>query len=135
MNIYSALQMGDYHTHHCEDDLIIKKIGSDKILCAVMDGCSTAMNSHFASTLTGKILRKTAIEKGYQELYENACTKNLEEQLKEIVQNLFNEMALVKNRLMLDEKELLSTVIILLYNFREDNRGRSNLYQWRNNRI
>jgi hypothetical protein len=112
--------MGDYHTHHCEDDLIIKKIGSDKIICAVMDDCSTAMDSHFASTLTGKILRKAAIEKGYQELYENTFTKTLEEELKEIVQNLFKEMVLIKNRLMLDEKELLTTVILLLYHFKED---------------
>lgn len=120
MNIYSTLQMGDYHTHHCEDDLIIKKIGSDKIICAVMDGCSTAMDSHFASTLTGKILRKTAIEKGYQELYEKSCPKDLEEELKEIVENLFNELVSTKNRLMLDEKELLTTVTILLYDIKND---------------
>lgn len=48
MNLYSTLQIGDYHINHCEDDLLIKKISSDKIICAVMDGCSTAMDSHFA---------------------------------------------------------------------------------------
>ncbi|KFF07822.1 protein phosphatase 2C domain-containing protein [Chryseobacterium luteum] len=122
MNIYSALQMGDYHTHHCEDDLLIKKIGSDQLLCAVLDGCSTAMDSHFASTLTGKLLRKTAFEKGYQKLYENDDTKSLDEELKEILRNLFKEMAFVKNRLMLDEKELLTTLIILLYDIKK-NRG------------
>lgn len=120
MNIYSALQMGDYHTHHCEDDLLIKKIGSDQLLCAVMDGCSTAMDSHFASTLTGKILRKIAFEKGYQDLYENEGTKSLDEELKEILRNLFKEMTFVKNRLMLDEKELLTTLIILLYDVKKN---------------
>ncbi|NML69744.1 protein phosphatase 2C domain-containing protein [Chryseobacterium sp. RP-3-3] len=120
MNIYSALQMGDYHTHHCEDDLLIKKIGSDQLICAIMDGCSTAMDSHFASTLIGKLLRKTAIEKGYKDLYENSGTKSLDEELKEIVRNLFKELVFVKNRLMLDEKELLSTLVILLYNSKEN---------------
>ncbi|WP_165790581.1 hypothetical protein [Chryseobacterium sp. MYb7] len=38
MNLYSTLQIGDYHINHCEDDLLIKKISSDKIICAVMDG-------------------------------------------------------------------------------------------------
>ncbi|HBV16088.1 protein phosphatase 2C domain-containing protein [Chryseobacterium carnipullorum] len=120
MNIYSALQMGDYHTHHCEDDVLIKKIGSDQLLCAVMDGCSTAMDSHFASTLIRKILRKIAIEKGYKDLYENNATRTLDDHLKEIVQNLFKEMTFVKNHLMLDEKELLSTLIILLYDMNEN---------------
>lgn len=120
MNIYSALQMGDYHTLHCEDYLLTKKIGSDLLLCAVMDGCSTAMDSHFASAMIGKILRKTAIEKGYRDLYEKNHTKTLDEELKEILQDLFEEMNFVKNRLMLDEKELLSTLIILLYNKKEN---------------
>ncbi|MGG5210063.1 protein phosphatase 2C domain-containing protein [Chryseobacterium sp. MIQD13] len=112
--------MGDYHTHHCEDYLITKKISSDKIICAVMDGCSTAMDSHFSSTLVGKLLRKIAVEKGYQELYENNSIKSLDEELKDIVQSLFKEIFFLKNRLMLDEKELLTTFIILLYNIKEN---------------
>lgn len=120
MNLYSTLQIGDYHINHCEDDLLIKKICSDKILCAVMDGCSTAMDSHFASTLTGKILRKIIIENGYKALYEKASQQSLEEELKEIIKGLFNELKFVKNHLMLDEKELLSTLIILVYDITKD---------------
>lgn len=119
MNIYSAIQIGDYHTQQCEDHLMIRKTGSDKIICAVMDGCSTGLDSHFASVLTGKILRKAAIEKGYKDLYEPA-TRNLDEELKEIVRDVFKELASVKKQLMLDEKELLTTIIILLYNIKEN---------------
>lgn len=119
MNIYSAIQIGDYHTQQCEDHLIIRKTGSDNIICAVMDGCSTGLDSHFASVLTGKILRKAAIEKGYKDLYE-PTTRNLDEELKEIVQDVFKELASVKKQLMLDEKELLTTIIILLYNMKEN---------------
>lgn len=119
MNVYSTLQIGDYHINHCEDDLLIKKIGSEKIVCAVMDGCSTAMDSHFASTLTGKILRKIIIEMGYKALYEKD-KQNLDEELKEIVKGLFEELKFVKNHLMLDEKELLATLILLIYDITAD---------------
>lgn len=115
MNIYSALQIGDYHINHCEDFWITKKIGSDKILCAVMDGCSTAMESHFVSALFGKILRKICVEKGYQELYET-IDNTIEEDLKSVLKDLFKEVISLKNQLMLDEKELLTTLILLLYN-------------------
>ncbi|HAO06873.1 MAG TPA: stage II sporulation protein E (SpoIIE) [Chryseobacterium sp.] len=120
MNIYSVLQIGDYHINHCEDFLITKKIGSNKILCAVMDGCSTAMESQFASALFGKILRKICIEKGYKELYEPDKNSDPEEDLKAVLKDLFKELTTVKNHLLLDEKELLTTLIILLYDTKKD---------------
>ncbi|MDW9382764.1 protein phosphatase 2C domain-containing protein [Chryseobacterium sp. JV558] len=120
MKLYSTLQIGDYHINHCEDDLLIKKIGSDKIVCAVMDGCSTAMDSHFVSTLFGKILRKVIIEAGYRTLYEKDNEHSLEQELKEIIKGLFNELKFIKNHLMLDEKELLTTLIILVYDITMD---------------
>lgn len=119
MNIYSVLQIGDYHINYCEDFLITKKIGSDRILCAVMDGCSTAMESHFASTLFGKVLRKICIEKSYKELYEKS-NNSVEKDLKSVLKDLFKELTSLKNQLMLDEKELLTTLIILLYDNKEN---------------
>ncbi|MGN7866954.1 protein phosphatase 2C domain-containing protein [Chryseobacterium sp. 22458] len=120
MKTYSSLQIGDYHTLHCEDDLLIKKINADKIVCAVMDGCSTAMDSHFASTLFAKILRKAIVEAGYKELYEKEVQRNLEEELRDIVRSLFKELLFIKNHLMLNEKELLTTLIILVYDRKAD---------------
>ncbi|MCJ7935027.1 MAG: hypothetical protein MUW56_15730 [Chryseobacterium sp.] len=80
------------------------------------------MDSHFASALIGKILRKVIIETGYRELYEKNVQYPLEEELKDIIRNLFREISSVKKNLMLDEKELLSTLTVLLYHIR-DNRG------------
>ena len=40
MKIYSAILIGDYHPNHCEDYLYIGEFGKDKIICAVMDGCT-----------------------------------------------------------------------------------------------
>lgn len=115
MKIRTALQIGDYHTNHCEDYLFTGKIGSDKLLCAVMDGCTTAIDSHFASTLVGKILRKIAIEKGYEELYNSHnLSSDINDTLKAVLRELFKELVIVKNQLMLERNELLTTLIILL---------------------
>nr|GFC43114.1 hypothetical protein [Tanacetum cinerariifolium] len=114
MRIYSALQIGAYHTNHCEDYLLTSEVGESKMLCAVMDGCTMATDSYFASTLVGKLLRKIAKEKGYQELYEPAASGSLDDCLKSILKDLFVELRHVQNQLMLDERELLTTLLILL---------------------
>lgn len=115
MKIYSAIQIGDYHQNNCEDHLYIGEYGKNKILCAVMDGCTTALESHFASGLVRKILKKICIEKGYKEFIEqNVVQLNTEENLKSILRNLLNELKIIKNQLMLDSKELLTTLIIML---------------------
>jgi len=115
MKIYSAIQIGDYHQNNCEDHLYIGEYGKDKILCAVMDGCTTALESHFASTLVGKILKKICIEKGYKEFLEqNEIQPSMEENLKLILRDLLKELKIIKNQLMIDSKELLTTLIIML---------------------
>jgi hypothetical protein len=58
MKIYSVLQRGEYHLNNCDDQLFIDEIGNDKVLCAVMDGCTMAKDSYFASTLVSRLLRK-----------------------------------------------------------------------------
>ena len=114
MKIYSALQIGEYHLNHCEDYLFTGNIGEDKILCAVMDGCTMATDSYFVSTLTGKLLRKIAKEKGYKELYNLETSTNLDSYLKSIIKELFKELNIAQNQLLLEQKELLTTLIILL---------------------
>jgi hypothetical protein len=114
MKIYSALQIGEYHVNHCEDYLFVGDIGNDKILCAVMDGCTMATDSYFISTLVGKLLRKIAKEKGYKELYNVDTFSNIDDYLKSIIKDLFQELNMAKSQLMLDQKELLTTLIILL---------------------
>lgn len=114
MRIYSALQIGAYHTNHCEDYLLISEVGESKLLCAVMDGCTMATDSYFAATLVGKLLRKIAKAKGYQELYEPATCSSLADCLQSIIEDLFAELRQVQNQLMLDERELLTTLVVLL---------------------
>ena len=123
MKIYSTIQIGDYHINHCEDYLFTGNIGDDKVLCAVMDGCTMATDSYFASTLVGKLLRKITIEKGYSELYNLATISNdIDNYLKSILRELFKELIIIKNQLLLERNELLTTLIILLID-KKTNRG------------
>lgn len=115
MKIYSALQIGAYHLNHCEDYLVIDHIGTDKLLCAVMDGCTMGTDSYFISTLVGKSLRKIAKAKGYKELCGVEPERpNLEEYLKSILRDLFKELLLIKSQLLLEQNDLLTTLLILL---------------------
>ncbi|WP_343587651.1 protein phosphatase 2C domain-containing protein [Flavobacterium sp.] len=118
MKTYTSLKIGDYHQNNCEDHLYIGDYGKGMILCAVMDGCTTALESHFASTLVGKILKKICIEKGYKEFIkkDDNITVDTEENLKLVLRDLLMELKTVKNTLMLDSKELLTTIIIMLAN-------------------
>lgn len=122
MQIYSALQIGDYHINHCEDYLFTGAIGNDKVLCAVMDGCTNGIDSYFISTLVGKLLRKIILQKNYEELYQPSfLTIDNDSYLRSILHELFKELNIAKNQLMLDKKELLTTLIILLADKKANN--------------
>ena len=122
MKIYSALQIGDYHINHCEDYLFIGNIGNDKVLCAVMDGCTMGIDSYFVATLVGKLLRKITIEKGYKELYNLEIIPNdIENILKSILRKLLKELTITKKQLLLERNELLTTLIILLADKKTNN--------------
>jgi len=115
MKIYSALQIGEYHLNHCEDYLFIDQLEKDKLLCAVMDGCTMGTDSYLASTLTGKLLRKIVKSINYKALYTSQHIEATPETiLKSILAELFRELAAIKNQLLLNQDELLTTLILLL---------------------
>lgn len=111
MRIYKTLHIGEFHTNHCEDFLIEEPIGTSEKLIAVLDGCTMGTESVFASILYGKILRKIAKNKFYQEFVTDDSVQ-LKDKLKEVVKSLIDETKLIKNQLGLETNELLSTLII-----------------------
>ncbi len=111
MKVYTTLNIGEFHTNHCEDFLVKEQIGTNEILVAVMDGCTMGEESVFASVLFGKILRKIAKEKFYEE-FISVDLSELKEKLKEVIRTLMSELKSVKNQLGLETNELLSTLII-----------------------
>ena len=111
MIIYTTLTIGEHHTNHCEDYLITAEIGKEKILCAVMDGCSMGTDSYFAATLTGKLLRKIANEYSYKEFISKQ-PNDLQQTLQGIVRQLFLELRGLKNSIQLQREEILNTLLI-----------------------
>jgi hypothetical protein len=111
MRIYTTLQIGELHTNHCEDYFITAEIGKNKLLCAVMDGCTMGTDSYFAATLTGKLLRKISKEYSYKEFFSKGSA-GLQQTLETITRQLFEELRSAKNILQLEREEVLNTLLI-----------------------
>ena len=111
MKKYELSVIGAFHTNHNEDASTIIEIDEDRLLIAVMDGCSMGTESHFASTLIAKLLRKIGKEISFRAFVEKTKPK-LEERLKGIMKQLFQELAQLKYQLHLERTELLSTLIL-----------------------
>lgn len=115
MKAYTLLRMGEHHTNHCEDYAVVEPLGSNRLLCAVMDGCTMGTDSYFAATLVGKVLRKIATEKNYGSFYDkNEASKPVDAHVKEVLRALFTELKHLKGRLLLKDDELLSTLMLLV---------------------
>ncbi|MBL7817270.1 MAG: protein phosphatase 2C domain-containing protein [Saprospiraceae bacterium] len=109
--MYKISIIGQFHLNHNEDSSVILEIGEDILLCAVMDGCSMGQESHFASTLLKKLLRKIGKEINYKEFIAKN-KKTTKGYLKDIIQQLFAELRQIKNLLHLERDEILSTIIL-----------------------
>lgn len=115
MRIYTTINIGEFHTNHCEDFLINEQIATNERLIAVLDGCTMGTESVFASMLFGKILRNIAKEKFHKE-FVTKKTIDLNSKLKNVIEELINETNKVKRQLNLHRNELLSTLIIGIIN-------------------
>lgn len=111
MQIYTTLQRGQQHKHFCEDFLFHTSIGKNWQVGAVADGCSGGRDSHFASTLTCKLLRKITQK---EEFPSNLFTAK-EVGLK-LLKAWFVELEQAQKHLQLEIVELLSTLILMVFN-------------------
>ncbi len=113
MRIYNTLQIGDFHTHYCEDFLIIENLSETQKIIAVLDGCSMGKESVFASMLYGKILRSIAKKEFYKDfVIKEKETTSLQDTLKSILHQLILEVKKIQQQLDITTHELLSTLIL-----------------------
>lgn len=111
MNKYTQSLIGEFHTNQNEDAYTIVDLGQEKMMIAVMDGCSMGKESHFASTLIVKLLRKIGKELSFRNFAERK-QKETSEYLREILEKLFDDLKHLKSILHLEKDELLSTLIL-----------------------
>jgi hypothetical protein len=115
MKIYSVLQIGQSHLNQCEDYLMYEQITQNKMIFAVMDGCTMGTESHFASTLTGRLLRKISKEFFYKDfINKREQVQESDEILKLVLKKLFEELKIAKNFLQLEKTEMLNTMLLLI---------------------
>ena len=112
MNFHTILQIGAYHSNHCEDFLLTENLSDRLKLIAVMDGCTMGEESVFASILFGKTLRKIAKEHYYLSRIRTFENTSLSCWVERVLQQLFQELRQLQNQLDLSVNELLSTLLI-----------------------
>ena len=100
IKIHEYVQIGSFHTNHCEDVTLCQQMGSHRYLLAVMDGCTMGTDSHFAATLTAKLLRKIAKSIYYKSFIEKKELA-LFDQLHSMIRSLFQDLVLLQNQLQL----------------------------------
>lgn len=120
MKFYKLSHIGEFHINHNEDYMITEEAGNNRKLIAVMDGCSSGTDSHFASTLIGKLLRKIAKQEAYRE-YAQKQELNLKSQLETVTLQLFEELSNFNRQLDLRSDEILSTLILAIIDTKDKN--------------
>lgn len=121
MQIKSVLKKGEFHPVFCEDFLYHTPLTKSIYLSAVMDGCSMGESSHFSSALLGKLLKKATIGMRYQEFARDILPLDetpLAEIGKEIVHRVWKGLKELANSLMLEQVEMLSTLLLTLVDIR-----------------
>ena len=120
MKFYELSHIGEFHVNHNEDFLVSEEAGKTRRLIAVMDGCSSGTDSHFASTLIGKLLRKIAKQEAYRE-FAQKDKEPITKQLENISLQLFEELSNLNRQLDLKSDEILSTLILALIDIDKKN--------------
>lgn len=119
MQISSIVQKGEFHPVYCEDYLFEQALTESIHIAAVMDGCTMGTDSHFASALIGKLLKKEIKELSYLEYLKTIpsfVTTPLNNIGRNIIQKVREELRRLSNELYLDELELLSTLNLAIVN-------------------
>ncbi|MEO1628897.1 MAG: protein phosphatase 2C domain-containing protein, partial [Bacteroidota bacterium] len=111
MNVFKLSQRGEAHPNHNQDYAISHTIGDQHLLIAVLDGCSSGIDSYFAATLMGKLLRKAAIQLDHLAFVEKRLPSSLS-LLHRSTQLLFSELGQLGRQLHLRREEMLSTALI-----------------------
>lgn len=107
MKVHTVIRKGSEHPVFCEDFLI--ELNSGRFFIgAVFDGCSGGDDSHFASSLQGKIFRQVS-ESGA--LFGNSMEELAKDFMKKFVKKMFD----VRVALELQDNDMLATFMMIIY--------------------
>lgn len=121
IKIDSFLQRGKVHSNYNEDALFFKTLDDTWFVGAVMDGCSSGKDSYFASGLYAKSIQKSALTIPHLEKMNSAIKlADMDEKMisRIFLNQLFDDVKKALRNLLLEKSELLSTLILLIYNIK-----------------
>lgn len=111
MKLYQTIKIGTSHPTFCEDFCLLQKIDTNWTVAAVMDGCTNAKDSHFASTLMAKALKRVVQTLPYVAVSNiDLQTVSTKELGIGILRQFFEQFKQIKSILLLDKYELVSTL-------------------------
>jgi serine/threonine protein phosphatase PrpC len=122
MKVDTLLKRGHIHTEFCEDAVYHTAVSEQWMIGAVFDGCSSGKESYFASSLTKKLLKKACKTLPYLAKIQpelsiiNQTAKYIGEF---ILSQVFSDLKTISNRYLLEEIELLSTLLLTVINKKE----------------
>lgn len=122
MNIYNLLASGEFHPINGEDFQYHQYIGQKWLIAGVMDGCSSGKESQFASLLYGKSLRKSCrMLPDMKNISEDFDVDFMEKEVitSFLLGQLFEDVKKMKKALFLDLEEILSTIILMVYDVQD----------------
>jgi len=110
MRTYTLLKRGTLHPDFCEDFLFHTEKIENFVISAVFDGCSGGDNSHFASSLWGKVLRTVCTQEKIPLTYPTG-----NDLANEILFQSILKLKKIKQVGGFTSNDLLATVILLVY--------------------
>ncbi len=113
MQVYTLIRKGDYHPVFCEDYIFQKELDPHYHVAAVMDGCSSGKDSHFASALIGKLVQKIVHDLAFSPRLDDKPTA--QELNRWIVQEVFVGLKDIRKQLSLTSLEILATLLLCVY--------------------
>jgi hypothetical protein len=119
MNTDTILKRGNIHPEHCEDAVFANQLNNDWLIGAVMDGCSSGKDSYFASALFSKLIAKACKTLPYLSKIQPGLqlTEMTPQHLGEfILSQVFYDVKKTNQKFLIDEIELLTTLIIAVVN-------------------
>lgn len=119
MKVDTLLKRGSIHPEYCEDAIFHTKLSESWLVGAVFDGCSSAKDSYFASALAAKLVKKACKTLPYlSKIQPDLILEDLTPQYigEFITSQVFHDMKAVNRKFLIDEIELLTTILIAVVN-------------------
>lgn len=107
MKIHSVIKKGEDHPVFCEDFLSMGDTGR-YFIGGVFDGCSGGNESHFASSLFGKIFRQIITDRAFS-------GNSMEEMGKTFMVSFVKKLFEVKISISLEDNDMLATFMLIIY--------------------